>query len=402
MGAQLLTDELPVPPPSRPAVVDWVLAHLGGLFGDEPRASQAFVGGQSAAYDALDRFDVTGYAARRNDVFPPERRGASRLSPYIRHGLLQLRRVWNVVEGGPSRDVEKFRFELLWQEYARHWYAALGTATRGGTRYRQVGSDDPQLDPWPSDMLCVQTNLDELHIDGWVVNQARMWLSSQWSVRHDAPWQDGEEWFFRHLLDGSRAANRLGWQWTGGLSKQKVYGFSRRQVLGRAPGLCDRCSLRDDCPIVAWPNDPRRERTATDTAPSLVGPNEPVLGENHDVVWLTAESLGDDDPALSAHPDLPVVFIFDEPLLAKLQLSSKRLVFLAETLSDLAQRRTVHVYRGRPAAVLGAFHPVVTHAPVPGFRRILGQVEAGIHPWPWLRFPDGGSVQSFSHWNRRG
>jgi len=36
-------------------------------------------------------------------------------------------------------------------------------------------------------------------------------------------------------------------------------------------------------------------------------------------VWLTAESLGDADPALAAHADLPAVFVFDEPLLARLR-----------------------------------------------------------------------------------
>jgi deoxyribodipyrimidine photo-lyase len=36
-----------------------------------------------------------------------------------------------------------------------------------------------------------------------------------------------------------------------------------------------------------------------------------------------------------------VVFVFDEPLLDRLRLSSKRLVFLVETLADLAGRRTV-------------------------------------------------------------
>ena len=74
-------------------------------------------------------------------------------------------------------------------------------------------------------------------------------------------------------------------------------------------------------------------------------------------MWLTAESLGDADPALAAHPGLPAVFVFDEPLLRRLALSGKRLVFLAETLADLATRREVAVLRrpagpgaGRPAA----------------------------------------------------
>ena len=81
------TSLLPVPP-SDPASVDaWVDVHLGDLASDASPASPAFRGGQTAADAALAAFDVAGYAARRNEVLPTSARGASRLSPYIRHGL---------------------------------------------------------------------------------------------------------------------------------------------------------------------------------------------------------------------------------------------------------------------------------------------------------------------------
>jgi len=118
-------------------------------------------------------------------------------------------------------------------------------------------------------------------------------------------------------------------------------------------------------------------------------------------VWLTAESLGDDEPALRANPDLPAVFVFDLPLLATLQLSSKRLVFLVETLADLATRRDVEVHVGDPVSVLGSVPVAVTHAPVPGFIRRVARTNAvEVHPWPWLVQPAGGSVASFSAWRR--
>ena len=87
-------------------------------------------GRPTAADAALAAFDVAGYAAGRNEVWPESRRGASRLSPYIRHGLLTLQQAWEHVGDGPARDRTKFRDELLWQEYARHLYARLGERTR--------------------------------------------------------------------------------------------------------------------------------------------------------------------------------------------------------------------------------------------------------------------------------
>ena len=85
-----------------------------------------------------------------------------------------------------------------------------------------------------------------------------------------------------------------------------------------------------------------------------------------DAVWLTGESLGDADRALVAHPDVPAVFCFDEPLLSGLMLSGKRLVFLVETLADLATRRPVEIRRGRVADELAGRRLAVTFAPGAG------------------------------------
>ncbi|MDX1450144.1 MAG: FAD-binding domain-containing protein, partial [Acidimicrobiia bacterium] len=388
----------------------WVESHLGHLTCDGVTPSKRFRGGQTAADDALAAYSVGGYAKQRNQAFPPEDRGASGLSPYIRHGLLPLRRVWDHVEGGPSADVRKFRDELLWQEYARHLYARVGGANAGWIRFAVEPARTWPHEPWWREMACIDAVTDELLTDGWMVNQTRMWMASQWTVRAGARWQVGEDAFFRHLLDGSRAANRLGWLWTIGGGTGKAYGFSRWQVQKRAPGMCDRCSLRDDCPIQSRPETPSIRRVGearglrTDPDPDeTAGPSEPTGNGRPDVVWLTAESLGDADPALEAHPDLPVLFVFDEPLLERLRLSGKRLVFLAETLADLARRRTVEVEIGPPVEALSGRSVAVTFAPVPGFRRISQRVEPSrLYPWPWLRRPSGVSAVSFSQWVRAG
>lgn len=400
-----------LPPPGRDAALAWVERHLAGRYSGPLAASPVFHGGQAAADAALAAYDVGGYAARRNEVHPAERRGASALSPFIRHGLLPLRRVWDHVADGPARDVRKFRDELMWQEFSRHWYARLGDRTARGVR-REPGTARPVAvgdasDVWDRTMRCVDVTVGELERDGWLVNQTRMWLSSQWTVRDGWRWQDGEDEFFRHLLDGSRAANRLGWQWTTGVGSSKHYGFSRWQVEKRSPGTCDECVHDNDCPIAGWPPDPTFvsvERPASvrrSIGTDLVGPDQPVRTGDPAAVWMTAESLGDDDPALAARPDLPVVFVFDEVLLDRLQLSSKRLVFLVETLAELATRRAVEVYVATPARVLADRAVAVTHAPVPGFaRRAAAIAPVEVHPWPWLTPPSSGSVSSFSAWRR--
>ena len=395
---------IPVDGVSPVAVVE---RHLSHLVSDRISASPDIRGGQIAADAALDAFDVAGYAATRSRVLPESARGASRLSPYIRHGLLPLREVWNAV-AGPTADVSKFRDELLWQEYARHLYARVGMQLHRNLRFDVPWSGDFAPAAWPREMTCVNWALSSLETNGWLVNQTRMWLASHYAVRSGAGWMAGQEYFHRHLLDGSRAANLLGWQWTVGAGSGKPYGFARWQVEKRAPQLCAACPLNRNCPIQNFPPD-SVPRPLSEPSPRLVrdedlattrGPNSVVERATPQSVLLTVESLGDADPALLAHPQLPAVFIFDEPALEKLRLSSKRLVFFVETLQDLAQRREVIVHLGDPRQIAPDLGAAITWAPVPSFEKYAG-ITAEIHPWPWLAEPHAGSVKSFSAWRQK-
>ncbi len=399
---------LPLPATGPDAAAAWVDAHLGALCGDAASPSPVFRGGQRAADAALASYDVRGYARRRNEVWPESRRGASRLSPYIRHGLLTLARVWDHVEGGPARDVDKFRDELLWQEYARHLYARLGPRLGRTLAWDPRRAEEPAKDPWGGGLACLDAAVKELEQDGWLPNQMRMWLASHWSAREGAHWWEGEERFFRHLLDGSRAANRLGWQWTTGAGNGRPYGFSRWQVRKRAAGLCETCRFDHACPIEDWPETPGARRGAPpgrlardpefDLTAGLQGVEQTGTPE---WVWLTAESLGRDDPALAAHPELPAVFVFDAPLLERLRLSRKRLVFLVETLADLAREHALEIHCDAPERVLDGRALAATFTPVPGWRRLRERLHlVELHPWPWLVHPHAGSVRSFSAWRR--
>ena len=405
--------ELPIPQPGEESA--WVAEHLSDLGSGQVRPA-GISGGQQAADIALDGFDVAGYARRRNEVWPTQSRGASRLSAYIRHGLLDLPRVWQHVEGGPDKDVESFRGELLWQEYARHLYARLGRSTGRSLRFAV-----PERDDHPggvagkgmgddSGMACIEASRSELRDSGWLTNQQRMWLASQHSVREGHGWREGEDEFFRWLIDGSRAANRLGWQWSVGALTGKQYGFSRWQVDKRAPGLCDTCRHRDACPIEQWPPEVSlTPRAVVDPLmrkdpdlPSTRGPLAQQVHGDPQVVWITAESLGDDDPAMAAWPDLPVVFVFDVSLLTRLRLAAHRLVFLTECLADLATRRPVRIWRGHAGAMLGRTPLATTFAPVPGWRTRSQNLDVvALHPWRWLVPPHSGPVTSFTAWRRR-
>jgi deoxyribodipyrimidine photo-lyase len=372
---------------------------FGGLHSGGGRSS--IRGGQTAANEALANLSIKGYAKNRSEVLPVSDRGATVMSPYVRHNIISLQALWDRAESAAQWDRDKYRDELLWQEYARHLYARIGTRLFSNLRFEQ--NWETPGDGWEKGLACVDFVVDELNQDGWLVNQTRMWLASHWTIRSGKGWLHGQERMHRELLDGSRAANLLGWQWTVGSGTGKPYGFARWQVEKRAPELCRACPLQKACPIESFPEDQTLKATEPDallttdpTPESTTGPLAPVRTEKPERVLLTIESLGDDDPALVANPELPVAFVFNEQALAKLQLSSKRLYFYLETLQDLASRRDLSVYLGNPFEFAESNRVAITHAPVPSFLKFQNLAE--VHPYPWLRLPHAGSVRSFSAW----
>ena len=224
-----------LPVPMFDDVAAWVEQHLGHLVCDPGVAALPVRrGGQRAADAALASLDITGYAKRRSQVHPMSARGASVLSPYIRHGLISLAEAVAAVAGAPSADQRKFVDELWWQEYARHLYARVGAQNAMPMRREPAVADTRWPVALPDEMTCLREVRAELEQTGWLVNQTRMWVASHWSVRAGHDWAAGEEWMFRHLLDGSRAANRYGWQWSVGAMTSEAYGFSRSHVERRA------------------------------------------------------------------------------------------------------------------------------------------------------------------------
>lgn len=138
-------------------------------------------------------------------------------------------------------------------------------------------------------------------------------------------------------------------------------------------------------------NDPDLARTS--------GPDTPVINAQAKYVLLTIDSLGDNDPALAANPELPVVFVFNETALAKLQLSSRRIGFYLQTLQDLSTRRDLTVYIGDPYTFAAENQVAITFAPVPSFNKFENLAQ--IYPYPWLKKPHSGSVRSFTSWRQK-
>ena len=362
-------------------------------------------GGQSKADNALNQLNINKYATKRNNVYPTNSRGSSYLSPYIRHGLLSLSDVWKGVEKFEYKDRSKFQDELLWQEFSRHLYAIVGKKSKDYLNYK-VEKPNSNQDNFKN-MSCITTIGEELENTGYMVNQTRMWFASHNSLRVGNDWKKYEDYMFQHLIDGSRFANRLGWHWVMGSQTGKPYGFSKFQVEKRAPQLCNSCTLKYKCPIQEWPKTSISGKINHDfeiDKEKIFGPKE--IKQNNSTrpsfVWITGESIGDSDPAMSFYHELPVIFIFDKALLSKLQLSTKRINFLIDCLKEINNKRELQVYLTNPEDYLQNKNFVSTFAPVPKYKKITEQNIPSVE-FPALRLaePINFYPTSFSSWKKK-
>lgn len=164
----------------------------------------------------------------------------TRLSPYIRHGVLSLIEVraaaLDAVEN--PLEIEKFLSELGWRDYFQRVYHVLGDRIWEDIEPYKTGFEAHEYaDELPDDLRSATTGVRmiddfarELHETGYLHNHARMWLAAYVVHWRRVKWQAGARWFLEHLLDGDPASNNLSWQWVASTFSAKPYYFNMENV----------------------------------------------------------------------------------------------------------------------------------------------------------------------------
>jgi deoxyribodipyrimidine photo-lyase len=266
----------PLPAPSRvPVPEDLVPGELGagelgagGLWTTEPPASgdrlRSPTGGPGAepgrfaagrsGLDLLDLFDLDGaveltppdpavalerlrwFVDQRVDRYGRARNslgtdGTSRLSPYLRFGLVSPRQV-AAAAGRRGRagehprragDRETFVNELLWRDFYGYvlYHQPESAWEHMRPEFARFGfEDDPEgLAAWRDGRTgypLVDAGMRQLTGQGWAHNRARMVVASFLTKHLLVDWREGARFFLQHLMDGDLPANNGGWQWVAG------------------------------------------------------------------------------------------------------------------------------------------------------------------------------------------
>jgi len=233
---------------------DTLIAYLREQFPDAVGDEVSDLRGGRAAAEARLADAETGerYARTRNHVDG----AVSRLSAYLRHGVLSLHEARQAALDGAGDDdtPEKFINELAWRDYWQRVYAVIGDGVwedrepyKTGYAARDYRPDLPEdIAGGETGLHCIDAFSEELRTTGYLHNHQRMWLAAYVVHWRRVRWQAGAHWFLQHLLDGDPASNNLSWQWVASTFSHKPYFFNRENLERFTGGRY--CA---DCPLAA-------------------------------------------------------------------------------------------------------------------------------------------------------
>ncbi len=199
-----------------------------------PRSEfQRFPATHAEALARIAAVDVDRYGATRNALDG----AVSGLSPYITHGIVTPRQVFNAIASRQPIGIQhKFVAELGWRCFYRHVWKHHGDAIFRSMHQGPLPDADYSTE-FPDDVRHARSGVPaidqavrQLYATGYLHNHARLWLASYLVHVRKLHWRIGADWLYGNLLDGDLASNHLSWQWVAGTGSSKPYLFNAENV----------------------------------------------------------------------------------------------------------------------------------------------------------------------------
>lgn len=173
------------------------------------------------AKNILADFVDNGLAEYHEKRDLPTIEGTSRLSPYLRCGLIGIRTVFNAVVRAPaSQGKATFIKELAWRDFYNMIYVAYPTQKTQeiNKSFNHVLWDNNPIwfEQWQKGETgypLIDAAMIQLRQTGWMHNRLRMIVASFLTKDLLIDWRWGEAYFQEMLIDYDAASNIGGWQW---------------------------------------------------------------------------------------------------------------------------------------------------------------------------------------------
>jgi deoxyribodipyrimidine photo-lyase len=223
-------------PEVRPAVNDFsapetvdpgTIPSLTQIGLDSHLDTHAWKPNRHAALDRWNTFlnqDIATYETDRNH---PSRSGTSRLSPYLRFGLVSPRELLSDCRNQAKQStqdgvssIDTFVEELIWRDFYQQILYNFPSVVDNNfkTKYDNIpwNTNREWLEAWKEGQTgypIVDAAMRQLNQTGWMHNRLRMIVASFLTKDCLIHWQYGEKYFMNRLLDGDTGSNNGGWQW---------------------------------------------------------------------------------------------------------------------------------------------------------------------------------------------
>lgn len=151
----------------------------------------------------------------------PAYNGTSRLSPYLRCGIISLKTAYLMAKDFPNSEC--LIREIAWAEYYRIWLTNFPHVTNQEFRQNWIGfpwkKESELFEKWKrgeTGFDIVDAGMHQLHKEGWMHNRVRMIVASFLTKNLLTDWRLGERFFYENLVDADIASNVGNWQWVAG------------------------------------------------------------------------------------------------------------------------------------------------------------------------------------------
>ncbi|CAN1496679.1 Cryptochrome/DNA photolyase, FAD-binding domain containing protein [Methylophilaceae bacterium] len=313
--------------------------------------TDAWPGGRAEGLRRLAHMQPLAYGKNRNFLDGQ----VTRLSPYLRHGCLNLGEAIQATKQLASSGADKLLFEFAWRDYWRKVWYAHGHAIASDmepekVRLRRLPVND-DVQAAATGLPCMDHFVQTLKQSGYLHNHARMWLASYLVHWRGVDWRAGASWMQRLLLDGDQASNNLSWQWVASTFGSKPYFFNKENLSKySANQFCQNCQAA--CPFDGSYEALSDRLFEPSSAPVKIVKNPtlkpgPKIAGQHTVVLFHDEMLSSEN-ACYGMPHKKV-FVFDPDLQQEWALH--RLQFIADCLMEMPE---VEVWVGHTSDVLAA------------------------------------------------
>ncbi|MFC7490394.1 MULTISPECIES: cryptochrome/photolyase family protein [unclassified Knoellia] len=163
---------------------------------------------------------LTAYATDRN---VPGTDGTSRLSPYLKLGVLHPRTLLADLAGRRGEGAQTYATEIGWREFYADvlWHNPSSAWHDLRDALKGMAYDEPTdaIEAWRTGTTgypIVDAGMRQLLAEGWMHNRVRMITASFFTKDLHVWWPIGARHFLDHLIDGDIASNNHGWQWVAG------------------------------------------------------------------------------------------------------------------------------------------------------------------------------------------